>query len=102
MTQKVEQMLTPALRAARLISFTKMANILQSSASQIQEQQKDTSEKLNHVSFLPSRLDTLHIQMTSEGSMGICLIDITVFCLCLLCAGLQCHPPPPCKLTFHI
>lgn len=95
-------MLTPALNSARLIRFIKMANMLPSSASQIQEQQKDISERLNHVSFLPSCLDTLHIQMTSEGSTGTCLIDITVFCLCRLCARLQWHPPPPCKMTFHI
>lgn len=88
-------MLTPVLGAARLIRFIKTANILQSSAPQIQEQQKDTEQRLNHVSFLPRCLDTLHIQMTSEGSsVGICLIDITVFCLCLLCARLQYHLPP--------
>lgn len=40
--------------------------------------------------------------MTSEGSMGIYLTDISVFCLCLLCARYQCHPPPPHKLTFPI
>lgn len=79
-----------------------MANILQSSTSQIQEQRKDTYERLNHVSFLPSCPDTLHIQMTSEGYMGIRLIDITVFCLCLLCATFLYNPPPPCKLTFYI
>ena len=34
--------------------------MLPSSASQIQEEQKDAEERLNYVSFLPSCLDTSH------------------------------------------
>lgn len=70
----------------------------------IQQQHKDANERLNHASFSsPFASTPLHIQMTSDRSVGIRLIHITVFCLCLLRARLQRrHPPPPRQLTFHI
>lgn len=77
-------MLAAAFRAAGLIRFIKLSDTLQSATSQIQRQRGDTNERLNHVSFFsppppPFALTPPHIQMTSEGCAGICLIDITVF-----------------------